>query len=51
MVVEVAVSDRVKTNLEHVAEENPLMVAIGATVLGLGLDGVLADTEGLRALA
>lgn len=36
---------RVKTNLEHAAEENPLMVAIGATVLGLALGLLLPGTE------
>lgn len=36
---------RVKTNLEHVAEENPLLVAIGATVLGLALGLLLPGTE------
>ena len=29
-------AQRVKTNLEHVAEENPLIVAIGATIRGTG---------------
>lgn len=36
---------RVKTNLEHAAEENPLMVAIGATILGLALGLLLPGTE------
>lgn len=36
---------RVRTNLEHAAEENPLMVAIGATVLGLALGLLLPGTE------
>jgi ElaB/YqjD/DUF883 family membrane-anchored ribosome-binding protein len=36
---------RVKTNLEHAAEENPLMVAIGATILGLAVGLLLPGTE------
>ena len=36
---------RVKTNLEHAAEESPLLVAIGATVLGLALGLLLPGTE------
>jgi ElaB/YqjD/DUF883 family membrane-anchored ribosome-binding protein len=36
---------RVKTNLEHAAEENPLMVAIGATILGLAIGLLLPGTE------
>jgi ElaB/YqjD/DUF883 family membrane-anchored ribosome-binding protein len=36
---------RVKTNLEHAAEENPLMVAIGATIVGLALGLLLPGTE------
>jgi ElaB/YqjD/DUF883 family membrane-anchored ribosome-binding protein len=36
---------RVKTNLEHAAEENPLLMAIGATVLGLALGLLLPRTE------
>jgi ElaB/YqjD/DUF883 family membrane-anchored ribosome-binding protein len=38
-------TSRVKTNLEHAAEENPLMVAIGATILGLALGLLLPGTE------
>jgi ElaB/YqjD/DUF883 family membrane-anchored ribosome-binding protein len=38
-------SRRIKTNLEHQAEENPLIVAIGATVLGLALGLLLPRTE------
>jgi ElaB/YqjD/DUF883 family membrane-anchored ribosome-binding protein len=36
---------RVKTNLEHVAEENPLAVAIGAAVAGLALGMLLPGTR------
>jgi ElaB/YqjD/DUF883 family membrane-anchored ribosome-binding protein len=36
---------RVKTNLEHAAEENPLMVAIGASIVGLALGLLLPGTE------
>jgi ElaB/YqjD/DUF883 family membrane-anchored ribosome-binding protein len=36
---------RVKTNLEHAAEENPLMVAIGATILGLAVGLLLPGTD------
>jgi ElaB/YqjD/DUF883 family membrane-anchored ribosome-binding protein len=36
---------RIKTNLEHQAEENPLAVAIGATVVGLALGLLLPGTE------
>jgi len=36
---------RVKTNLEHAAKENPLIVAIGATVVGLALGLLLPGTE------
>jgi ElaB/YqjD/DUF883 family membrane-anchored ribosome-binding protein len=36
---------RVKTNLEHAAEENPLMVAIGASIVGLALGLLLPETE------
>jgi ElaB/YqjD/DUF883 family membrane-anchored ribosome-binding protein len=36
---------RVKTNLEHVSEENPLIVAIGAAVAGLALGLLLPGTE------
>jgi ElaB/YqjD/DUF883 family membrane-anchored ribosome-binding protein len=36
---------RVKTNLEHVAEENPLVLAIGAAVIGLAIGLLLPGTE------
>lgn len=36
---------RIKTNLEHTATENPLMLAIGATVAGLVLGLLLPGTE------
>jgi ElaB/YqjD/DUF883 family membrane-anchored ribosome-binding protein len=36
---------RVKTNLEHAANENPLIVAIGASVVGLALGLLLPSTE------
>ena len=36
---------RVKTNLEHAAKENPLIVAIGATIAGLALGLLLPGTE------
>jgi ElaB/YqjD/DUF883 family membrane-anchored ribosome-binding protein len=36
---------RVKTNLEHVAEQNPLSVAIGAAIAGLALGLLLPGTE------
>jgi ElaB/YqjD/DUF883 family membrane-anchored ribosome-binding protein len=38
-------SRRIKTNLEHTAEENPLALAIGATVVGLALGLLLPSTE------
>jgi ElaB/YqjD/DUF883 family membrane-anchored ribosome-binding protein len=38
-------SRRIKTNLEHLAEENPLFVAIGAVVAGLALGMLLPRTE------
>jgi ElaB/YqjD/DUF883 family membrane-anchored ribosome-binding protein len=38
-------TDRVRTNLEHVSQENPLVVAIGATVIGLALGLLLPGTE------
>ncbi len=38
-------TQRVKTNLEHAATENPLMVALGATVAGLVLGLLLPGTE------
>jgi ElaB/YqjD/DUF883 family membrane-anchored ribosome-binding protein len=36
---------RIKTNLEHHAEENPLAIAIGAAVVGLALGWLLPGTE------
>jgi ElaB/YqjD/DUF883 family membrane-anchored ribosome-binding protein len=36
---------RVTTNLEHAAKENPLIVAIGATIVGLALGLLLPGTE------
>jgi ElaB/YqjD/DUF883 family membrane-anchored ribosome-binding protein len=36
---------RVKTNLEHAAGENPLIVAIGATIVGLVLGLLLPGTK------
>jgi ElaB/YqjD/DUF883 family membrane-anchored ribosome-binding protein len=36
---------RLKTNLEHTAEENPLMLGIGAAVVGLALGMLLPRTE------
>ena len=36
---------RVKTNLEHTAEENPLMLALGATIVGLAVGLLLPGTE------
>jgi ElaB/YqjD/DUF883 family membrane-anchored ribosome-binding protein len=38
-------SRRIKTNLEHQAEENPLIVAVGAAVIGLALGLLLPGTE------
>jgi len=38
-------SRRVKTNLEHAAEENPLALAVGATVVGLALGLLLPGTQ------
>ncbi len=38
-------TQRVKTNLEHAANENPLIVAIGATVVGLAIGLLLPGTE------
>jgi ElaB/YqjD/DUF883 family membrane-anchored ribosome-binding protein len=38
-------SQRLKTNLEHAAEENPLMLAIGAAVVGLALGMLLPETQ------
>jgi ElaB/YqjD/DUF883 family membrane-anchored ribosome-binding protein len=36
---------RIKTNLEHTAEENPLALAIGAAVVGLALGMLLPGTR------
>jgi ElaB/YqjD/DUF883 family membrane-anchored ribosome-binding protein len=36
---------RIKTNLEHAAEENPLALAIGAAVVGLALGMLLPGTQ------
>jgi ElaB/YqjD/DUF883 family membrane-anchored ribosome-binding protein len=36
---------RIKTNLEHTAEENPLMLAVGAAVVGLALGMLLPGTR------
>jgi len=36
---------RVKTNLEHVAEENPLTVAIGAAIVGMAIGLLLPGTD------
>jgi len=36
---------RIKTNLEHAAEENPLAIAIGAAVVGLALGMLLPGTQ------
>jgi ElaB/YqjD/DUF883 family membrane-anchored ribosome-binding protein len=36
---------RIKTNLEHAAEENPLALAVGAAVLGLALGLLLPGTQ------
>jgi ElaB/YqjD/DUF883 family membrane-anchored ribosome-binding protein len=36
---------RIKTNLEHTAEENPLMLALGAAVVGLALGMLLPGTQ------
>src|SRR4051794_34151937 len=38
-------TQRVKTNLEHAAEENPLALAIGAAVVGLALGLLLPGTQ------
>ncbi len=38
-------TQRVKTNLEHAAEENPLALAIGAAVVGLALGMLLPGTR------
>ena len=38
-------SRRIKTNLQHAAEENPLALAIGAVVVGLALGMLLPGTQ------
>jgi ElaB/YqjD/DUF883 family membrane-anchored ribosome-binding protein len=38
-------TNRIKTSLEHASDENPLMVALGATVVGLALGLLLPRTE------
>jgi ElaB/YqjD/DUF883 family membrane-anchored ribosome-binding protein len=38
-------TQRVKTNLEHAAEENPLALAVGAAVVGLALGLLLPGTQ------
>jgi ElaB/YqjD/DUF883 family membrane-anchored ribosome-binding protein len=38
-------TQRVKTNLEHAAEENPLALSIGAAVVGLALGLLLPGTR------
>jgi ElaB/YqjD/DUF883 family membrane-anchored ribosome-binding protein len=38
-------TQRVKTNLEHAANESPLIVAIGATIVGLALGLLLPGTD------
>lgn len=38
-------TDRIKTNLEHAATENPLTVAIGAAILGMAIGLLLPETE------
>jgi len=38
-------SQRLKTNLEHAAEENPLALAVGAAVVGLALGLLLPETQ------
>jgi ElaB/YqjD/DUF883 family membrane-anchored ribosome-binding protein len=38
-------SRRLKTNLEHAAEENPLALAVGAAVVGLALGLLLPETQ------
>jgi ElaB/YqjD/DUF883 family membrane-anchored ribosome-binding protein len=38
-------SRRLKTNLEHAAEDNPLALAVGAAVVGLALGMLLPGTE------
>jgi gas vesicle protein len=38
-------SRRIKTNLEHAADQNPLFVALGAAIAGLALGMLLPGTE------
>jgi ElaB/YqjD/DUF883 family membrane-anchored ribosome-binding protein len=38
-------SQRLKTNLEHATEENPMALAIGAAVVGLALGLLLPETQ------
>ena len=38
-------TDRIKTNLEHAATENPLTVAIGAAILGMAIGLLVPETE------
>jgi ElaB/YqjD/DUF883 family membrane-anchored ribosome-binding protein len=38
-------SQRIKTNLEHAAEENPLILSLGAAVVGLALGMLLPGTQ------
>jgi ElaB/YqjD/DUF883 family membrane-anchored ribosome-binding protein len=38
-------TQRIKTNLEHAAEENPLALAIGAAVVGMALGLLLPGTQ------
>jgi ElaB/YqjD/DUF883 family membrane-anchored ribosome-binding protein len=38
-------TERIKTNLQHAAEESPLPVAIGAAIIGLALGLLLPGTE------
>ena len=38
-------SQRLRTNLEHAAEENPMALAIGAAVVGLALGLLLPETQ------
>jgi len=38
-------TQRIKTNLEHAAEENPLAIGIGATIVGLAIGLLLPGTQ------
>jgi len=38
-------TERVRTNLEHVAEENPLSIAVGAAILGMAIGLLLPGTD------